>query len=93
MSKQHYCPETILKKFVQLTSIVLGLEVLDDGTIFFGIGLCQERGNIVFKHKRIEEAKTRICISFLKYLQTSFLKAIQPLQWDFMPWQSEVITK
>ena len=62
MSKQHYCPETILKKFVQLTCIVIGLEVLDDGPIFFGIGLCQERGSIVFKHKRIEEVNIHLCL-------------------------------
>ena len=83
MSKQHYCPETILKKFVRLTSIVIGLEVLDDGPTFFGIGLCQERGSIVFKHKRIEEAKTRIYIFVFKIFTNIIFKSYTAIAMGF----------
>ena len=51
----HYCPEAIMKKFVMLTFIVIGLKVLDDVPLFFGIAHCQERGSIVCKHRRTEE--------------------------------------
>ena len=53
----HYCPEAIMKKFVMLTCIVIGLKVLDDGPLFFGIARYQERGSIVCKHRRTEEGK------------------------------------
>ena len=89
----HYCPEAIMKKFVMLTCIAIGLKVFDEGPLFFGIAHCQERGSIVCKHRRTEEAKAKYTSLFIKYLQTAFLKAMQPLQWDSMPWQSEVIRK
>ena len=40
---------------VQLTYIVFGLEVFDDGTIFLGITRRQERGSFVCKHRQTEE--------------------------------------
>ena len=75
-----------MKKFVQLTCTVIGLEFLVDGPIFFGIARCQKRGSIVCKDRRIEGAKTKISSLFIKYLQIAFLKAIQPLQWNSIPW-------
>ena len=68
-------------------------KVLDDGLLFFGIARCQERGSIVCKHRRIKKRKRKYTSLFIKYLQTAFLKAIHPLQWDSMPRQSEVIRK
>ena len=56
----HYCPEAIMKKFVVLTCIVIGLNVLDDGPLFFGMARFQERGSIVCEHRRTEEAKTNV---------------------------------
>ena len=55
-----------MKKFIQLNCIVIGLEVLDDAPIFFGIVRCQERGNIVCKNRRTKEAKTKVYILFYK---------------------------
>ena len=82
-----------MEKFVQLTCIVIGLEVLDGGPIFSGIDLYQERGGIICKHRRTEKRKRKCASLFIKYLQTAFLKSTKPLKWDSMPWQSEVITK
>ena len=61
-----HCPEAIMKKLVQVNCIAIGLEVLDDGPIFFGIARCQERGNIVCKNRRTKEAKTKVYILFYK---------------------------
>ena len=49
-----------MKKFVQLTYIVIGLEVYDDGPTFLGVVRFQERGSIVCKQRRTEEAKTSV---------------------------------
>ena len=74
-----------MKKFVQLTCIVTGLKVLDDGPLFFGKTRCQERGSIACKHGRTEKRKRKYTSLFIKYLQRAILKAIQPLQLDSMP--------
>ena len=89
----HYCPEAIMKKFVMLTCIVIGLKVLDDGPLFFGIARCQERVALFVNIDEQKKRKRKYTSLFIKYLQTAFLKAMQPLQWDSMPWQSEVIRK
>ena len=47
----HYCPKAIMTKVVQLTCIVISLEVLDDESIFPGIARRQERGSFVCKHR------------------------------------------
>ena len=49
-----------MKNFVQLTRISTGLEVLDDGPIFFGLTSHKKRGSFVCKHRRTEEAKTKV---------------------------------
>ena len=81
----HYCPEFIMKKFVMLTCIVIGLKVLDDGPLFFGIAHCQERGVLFVNIDEQKKQKRKYTSLFKKYLQTAFLKAMQPLQWDSMP--------
>ena len=63
-----------MKKFLLLTCIVLDLEILNDGSIFAGIVRRQERGNIVCKHRRTEEAKTKLYIFAYKIFTNSFFK-------------------
>ena len=63
-----------MKTFELLNYIVIGLEVLDDGEILSSIAPRQEKGSFVCKHRRTEESKTKVCILFIKYLQTAFLK-------------------
>ena len=63
-----------MKKFLLLTCIVLDLEILNDGSIFAGIVCRQERGNIVCKHRRTEEAKTKLYIFAYKIFTKSFFK-------------------
>ena len=70
----HYCPEAIMKKFAQVTCMVINWEVLYDGPIFLGIARCQEKGSIFCKHRRTEEAKTKVYISVYKIFTNSFLK-------------------
>ena len=52
----------------------IGLEVLDDGPIFSGIVHCQERGSIICKHRRTEEAKTKVYIFVYKAITNSIFK-------------------
>ena len=68
MLYKHYCPEVIMKKFVQLTYIATGLEFLEDGPIFLAITRHQERGSFVCKHRRTEEAKAKVYIFVYKIL-------------------------
>ena len=79
----HYCPEAIMKKFVMLTCIVIGLKVLDDGPLFFGIAHCQERGSIVCKHRRTEEAKTKVYIFVYKIFTNSIFKSYTTIAMGF----------
>ena len=79
----HYCPEAIMKKFVMLTCIVIGLKVLDDGPLFFGIAHCQERGNIVCKHRRTEETKTKVYIFVYKIFTNSIFKSYAAIAMGF----------
>ena len=65
-----------MKKFIQLTYIVFGLEVFEDGLIFFGIARCQERGSFVCKHRRTEEEKIKYTPFFKKYVQIKSYVAI-----------------
>ena len=71
----HYCPEAIMKKFAQVTCMVINWEVLYDGPIFLGIARCQEKGSIFCKHRRTEEAKTKVHISVYKIFTNSALKS------------------
>ena len=79
----HYCPEAIMKKFVMLTYIVIGLKVLDDGPLFFGIARCQERCSIVCKHRRTEEAKTKVYIFVYKIFTNSIFKSYAAIAMGF----------
>ena len=47
----HYFLKVIMKKFVQLSCIVICSEVRDYGPIFSGIVHRQERGSFVCKHR------------------------------------------
>ena len=67
----HYFPEAIMKKFVQLTCVVIYLKVLDGGSIFFGIAHCQERGSSVWRRK---EENTKVYIFAYKIFANSFFK-------------------
>ena len=64
-----------MKKFVQLTYIAIGLEVLDDGPIVFGKARRQERGGFICKHRRTEEMKTKVYIFVYKIFTNSFFKS------------------
>ena len=79
----HYCPEAIMKKFVMQTCIVIGLNVLDDGPLFFGITCCQERGSIVCKHRRTEEEKTKMYIFVYKIFTNSIFKSYAAIAMGF----------
>ena len=72
-----------MKKFIQLTYIVFGLEVFEDGLIFFSIARCQERGSFVCKHRRTEEGKIKVYTFFFKNMYK--LKAMWPLQCNAVP--------
>ena len=72
-----------MKKFVQLTCTVIGLEFLVDGPIFFGIARCQKRGSIVCKHRRMEEAKTKIYIFVYKIFINSIFKSYTAIAMEF----------
>ena len=89
----HYCPEAIMKKFVMLTCIAIGLKVLDDRPLFFGKPIAKKEVVLFVNIDEQKKRKRKYTSLFIKYLQTAFLKAMQPLQWDSMPWQSEVIRK
>ena len=65
-------PGSHYEKFVQLFCIAISLKVLDDGLIFSGIARRSEN-----------ESYTS---SFIKHLETAFLKATQPLEYYPMPW-------
>ena len=79
----HYCPEAIMKKFVMLTCIVIGLKALDDGPLFFGIARCQERGSIACKHRGTEEAKTKIYFFVYKIFTNSIFKSYAAIAMGF----------
>ena len=70
----HYRLGTITKKFVQLTYIVIGLEVLDDG-LFSGIAHRQEQGSFVCKHRQTEDMKTKVYSFVYKIFINSFFKS------------------
>ena len=79
----HCFPEAIMKKFVMLTCIVTGLKVLDDGPLFFGLTRYQERGSIVCKHRRTEEAKTKVHIFVYKIFTNSIFKSYAAIAMGF----------
>ena len=72
-----------MKKFVQLTCTVIGLEFLVDGPIFFGIARCQKRGSIVCKDRRIDGAKTKIYIFVYKIFTNSIFKSYTAIAMEF----------
>ena len=80
----HYCPEALMKKFVQLNCIVIGLKVLDDGPIFFGIVCRQERGGFICKYRWKEDAKTKVYKSVYKIFTNSVFKSYRAIViWRF----------
>ena len=79
----HYCPEGIMKKFVMLTCIATGLKVLDEGLLIFGKAHCQEKGSIVCKHRRTEEAKTKVYIFVYKIFTNSIFKSYAAIAMGF----------
>ena len=79
----HYCPEAIMKKFVMLTCIVIGLKVLDNGPLLFAIAHCQERGSIVSKHRQTEGAKTTVYIFVYKIFTNSIFKSYATIAMGF----------
>ena len=77
MSQTNHCPETTVKMFVQLTCIVTGLEVLDDGLIFYIV----KKEIALFENiEKQKKRKRKYTSLFIKNLQTAFLKVTQPLQ-------------
>ena len=73
----------IMKKFLQLNCIAIGLEVLDDGPNFFGTACCQERCSIVCKNRQPEEAKTKVYIFVYKILINSIFKSYTGIAMGF----------
>ena len=73
-----------MKKFIQLNCIVIGLEVLDDARIFFGIARCQERGSIVCKNRRTKEAKTKVYIFLYKIFKNCIFKSYKAFAVGFL---------
>ena len=85
-----------MKTFVQLTYIAIGLEVLDDGPVFSGITLRQERGSSVCKHRWTEEAKRKVCIFIYNIFTNSNLCGhcnVKPCPGKVTPLLGEAITK
>ena len=70
-----------MKKFIKVTYIVIGLEVLDDGPIFSGIVRRKKRCNCVCKYRQTEEIKTRAYIFVYKIFTNSSFKS-------YTTWQS-----
>ena len=78
-----FFPEAIMKKFVILTCIVIGLKVFDDGPLFLGLARYQERGSIVCKHRRTEEAKTKLYIFAYKIFTNNIFKSYAAIAMGF----------
>ena len=70
----HYYPETIMKKFVQPTCIIIGSEVLYNGPIISGIAHSQERCSFVCTHRQTKETKAKIYIFVYKIYTNNFFK-------------------
>ena len=64
-----------MKKIVQLTCTVIGLEFLEDGSIFSVKARRQERGSFVCKHRRTDDARTKVCILVYEIFTNSFFKS------------------
>ena len=62
-----------MKKVIQQTYIIIGLEVLDDGSIFSSI-TCR-RGSFNCKHGRTGEGKTKLYIFFSKTFTNKLFKS------------------
>ena len=77
-----------MKKFLQLTYILIGLQVLDDGTIFSCLVCFQERVGLLCKHRRTEETKTKVNIFVYKIFTKIFLKATN--HWDLTLYRGKV---
>ena len=60
-----------MRKFLELTYIVTGLEVLDGWPIFSAVA-CR---SFVCKHRRTGEAKTKLYIFVYKIFTNNFLKS------------------
>ena len=61
-----------MKKFLQLTYIIIGLEFLGGWSIFFGIARRQERDSFVCKHRQTEAAKTKVFIFVYEIFTSNF---------------------
>ena len=59
--------------------------------MFSGIAHRQEQGSFVCNEQK--KRKRKYTSLFIKYLQTTFLKATTQLQFDAVPWQSKAIAK
>ena len=70
-----------MKKFMKVTYIVIGLEVLDDGQIFSCIARRKKRYNCVCKYRQTEETKTKTYIFVYKIFTNSSFKS-------YTTWQS-----
>lgn len=84
-----------MKEYVQLTYIVIGLEVPDDGPILFGKAQPVVRKEVaLFVNTGEQKKRNRKYTSLItKYIQTAFLKATKSFQYDVVPWQRENIAK
>ena len=91
MSQINHCPEAIMKKLAQLTCIVIDLEVLDDGPIFSGVSSRQESDYFVCKHRRTEEAMTKVCIFVYEVFTNNFFQSYTAIA--FTAIKSETNTK
>ena len=69
-----YCLEIIIKKFVQLTCIVMGLQLPDDGSILSGIAIVkiEEALFVNIADRRSENESIHLC---LKNITNSFLQS------------------
>ena len=84
-----------MKNYIELTCILIGLEVLDNRPIFSSIAQPVIKKKVVLfvniDQQKKQNKKYRSL--FIKYIQTIFLKATQSFQCDAVPWQSEAIGK
>ena len=64
----HYCPEAIMKKFVMLTCIAIGLKVLDDRPLFFGKPIAKKEVVLFVNIDKQKKRKRKYTSLFIKYL-------------------------
>ena len=79
----YYCPEVIIKKFLQLTCIV---KALGDGSIFSSTSHFKKELALFANIDELKNRKRQYTSLFIKCLQTVFLKGTQPLKYNIVPW-------